>query len=287
MYRLYRSYPSADPEATQGLDDLCDNPSFSTTTDRADKSRRWWSSLFPAVNATKDNLYHPFLNATVCHLMTWFYSGSTMKSVGELDALVNTVLLADNFDLLDLHNFSAARELKRMDSAEAAFATEGGWKESSVEFPLPRAGGTTEKEAPVCRVSGIWHRDLVEVIRAAFEDPSASSFHYVPFQSFWQPAWDGPPERVYSELYNSDAFIETHEKLQQQPPEPDCNLERVVAALMLWSDSTHLTNFGYASLWPIYLFFGNQSKYSRAKPSDFAAHHLAYIPLVCLLFYIY
>lgn len=40
----------------------------------------------------------------------------------------------------------------------------------------------------------------------------------------------------------------------------------------------HLASFGNAALWPIYLFLGNQSKYIRAKPSAFAAHHLAYIP---------
>jgi len=50
--------------------------------------------------------------------------------------------------------------------------------------------------------------------------------------------------------------------------------------MMIWSDSTHLTSFGTASLWPVYLYFGNQSKYTRAKPSEFAAHHLAYIPKV-------
>ena len=54
----------------------------------------------------------------------------------------------------------------------------------------------------------------------------------------------------------------------------------VLIGIMIWSDSTLLANFGTASLWPIYLYFGNQSKYSRAKPSDFAAHHLAYIPKV-------
>ncbi|KAF8233525.1 hypothetical protein L208DRAFT_1266202 [Tricholoma matsutake] len=47
---------------------------------------------------------------------------------------------------------------------------------------------------------------------------------------------------------------------------------------MVWSDLTHLANFGQASLWPIYLFLGNQSKYQHVKPSQFAAHHLAYIP---------
>ncbi|TFY60206.1 hypothetical protein EVG20_g7504 [Dentipellis fragilis] len=47
---------------------------------------------------------------------------------------------------------------------------------------------------------------------------------------------------------------------------------------MLWSDSTHLASFGNAALWPIYMFFGNLSKYTRGKPTLFSAHHLAYIP---------
>ncbi|KAI0647705.1 hypothetical protein C8Q79DRAFT_999321 [Trametes meyenii] len=47
---------------------------------------------------------------------------------------------------------------------------------------------------------------------------------------------------------------------------------------MPWSDSTHLADFGTASLWPIYVQFGNQSKYERAKPSARACHHAAYIP---------
>ena len=49
---------------------------------------------------------------------------------------------------------------------------------------------------------------------------------------------------------------------------------------MVLSDSTHLGQFGTAALWPIYTFFGNQSKYERTKPSQFAAHHTAYIPSV-------
>ncbi|KAF5355377.1 hypothetical protein D9757_014596 [Collybiopsis confluens] len=31
-------------------------------------------------------------------------------------------------------------------------------------------------------------------------------------------------------------------------------------------------------MWPIYMYFGNQSKYDRSRPSAFAAHHIAYIP---------
>ncbi|KAG6815464.1 hypothetical protein H0H93_009743, partial [Arthromyces matolae] len=95
---------------------------------------------------------------------------------------------------------------------------------------------------------------------------------------YWQRDLDGPPERVYDEMYSSDAFLAEHIKLQQKPREPDCNLERVILGLMFWSDSTHLASFGNASLWPLYLYFANQTKLDRAKPNLGACHHIAYIP---------
>ena len=89
---------------------------------------------------------------------------------------------------------------------------------------------------------------------------------------------------MYGELYNSDEFINEHKQVQNRsPPPPDdpgCKLEKVIAALMFWSDSTHLMNFGVAKLWPIYLFFGNLSKYIRSRPSSGACQHLTYIPSV-------
>ncbi|KAF8427567.1 hypothetical protein L210DRAFT_3652625 [Boletus edulis BED1] len=48
--------------------------------------------------------------------------------------------------------------------------------------------------------------------------------------------------------------------------------------LMLWSDSTHLATFGHASAWPIYLLFGNLSKYARTRPEGGACHPIAFIP---------
>jgi hypothetical protein len=68
-------------------------------------------------------------------------------------------------------------------------------------------------------------------------------------------------------------MLEAHSSLPANP-----EFETVVAAFMFWSDSTHLANFGSASLWPLYTFFGNQSKYIRAKPNSHAARHQAYIP---------
>jgi hypothetical protein len=54
---------------------------------------------------------------------------------------------------------------------------------------------------------------------------------------------------------------------------------------MFWSNLTQLANFGTASLWLVYLFLGNQSKYVRCKPKAFTAHHIAYIPKVYFILY--
>ena len=164
---------------------------------------------------------------------------------------------------------------------EAVFSGEAGWRESSVKIRLPvDKQKLKEDTAPMFEVPGVWHRDLLEVIRTAFEDMKAQFYHLTLFRLFWKSTPDSELEGVVTDLYNSDAFLQEHEKLQQQPSEMGCDLERVVAAIMVWSDSTHLANFGQASLWPIYLFLGNQSKYQHAKPSQFAVHHLAYIPSV-------
>jgi hypothetical protein len=93
----------------------------------------------------------------------------------------------------------------------------------------------------------------------------------------------GEETRIFDEVYTSEAFELAHDQLQKQQPEAGCKLERVIAGLMFWSDSTHLTNFGTASVWPVYMYFANLSKYVWVKPTSGACHHIAYIPSVCQL----
>ncbi|KJA18100.1 hypothetical protein HYPSUDRAFT_145489 [Hypholoma sublateritium FD-334 SS-4] len=45
---------------------------------------------------------------------------------------------------------------------------------------------------------------------------------------------------------------------------------------MFGSDATHLTSFGSAALWPCYMYFGNESKYRRCKPTCNLCNHIAY-----------
>jgi hypothetical protein len=130
-------------------------------------------------------------------------------------------------------------------------------------------------------VPGLVYRKLTAVIQAAFSSPLASHFHFSPFKLFHRSP-SGEEERVLSEVYNSDAFIEEHDNVQRAPlppdsDQPDCKLEKVPVALMVWSDSTHLANFGTAKLWPIYLLLGNISKYIHGQPNSGACQHVAYI----------
>jgi hypothetical protein len=229
--------------------------------------------------ADPSNPFAPFLNATVYRLMRWYYR-STTKSMDDLQHLVDDVLLADDFDTSDLRGFSAKRELRRMDEPNA-FSEEDGWKQASVSLPVPVDGvDQTEEAAEKIVVGPFWYKTLCSVIRAALREDLASSFHIVPFKQFWVPDDGSPPERVISETYTADAQNELYHEIRAKPEVQASNLEVMILVLMLWSDSTHLTSFGTASLWPIYLFFGNLSKYIRCKPSSFAAHHLAYIPSV-------
>ncbi|KAI0349319.1 hypothetical protein OH77DRAFT_1490928 [Trametes cingulata] len=86
--------------------------------------------------------------------------------------------------------------------------------------------------------------------------------------------------RVYSEVWHADAWLEEDAKMRAQPRQvgdPD-DMEYAILPLKLYSDSTHLTAFSSASLWPIYMYFLAQSKYERGRPTAFSAHHLAYVP---------
>ncbi|KAJ3557352.1 hypothetical protein NP233_g11763 [Leucocoprinus birnbaumii] len=278
----------------QCLDKACDSPGLTVDPDLS--SQRWWLGLNRSAGdednttteATPDKSFAPFPNPSIFRLMSWLHDGNTTKTLDSTNELVKKVILANDFDKEHFRGFSAHREARRLDEAAQSkagtempeFLSSNSWKTGSVTLRLPKEGieYDSEHEAPTVTVDGVYYRSLREVVKTAFEDESARTFHYTPYRLFHKPTPDAPPERVISELYNSDEFLEEHERLQKQPREPDCDLETGIAGMMLWSDSTHLAQFGNAALWPIYCYFGNQSKYDRAKPTQYAGHHLAYVP---------
>ena len=186
-----------------------------------------------------------------------------------------------------------------------------GWRQASITIGIPPSHRSTQAsrrseytarqrirrhepfeevpaEHPVAgdhfTISQFFYRPLVPLARKVFGESHVSQdFHYHPYHLKYLPP-GAPlgtlPEMVHSELYNSQAWLDADFELQNSPREEGCDLPRAIMAFMLYSDSTNLAQFGNAKAWPIYVFFGNQSKYDRARPASAAGYHVAYLPSV-------
>ncbi|PIL24586.1 hypothetical protein GSI_12470 [Ganoderma sinense ZZ0214-1] len=258
--------------------------------------------------------YGPFENASQFRLMDYFYGRSDSKSLDALDDLI-AVIRSPGFSPEDLKGFSAKKAEHALDiwvSPSGVFSLEDGWHEGSVDIVLPkmRAKYKSEEDALKFNVPGIIYRRLLPLIKGVVED-TASRFsrfyHWLPHRKFWSPPSPSPPAQstpepsapsastpqttsaspippspicVYTDCYNSDAMLQADKDIHTKPriPGDAPGVEYAVLPLLFWSDATQLSSFGSASLWPIYLYFGNLSKYVRGRPTEFAAHHLAYIP---------
>ena len=317
LWREYPRRPSYDPDSLIESGDLADfqpppDPPNGPATSNSTETTTSEPPMAPGLSSQpSDNSSWPFENFSTSLLMKWLNNGNTNKSEGEADKLVTNVLHHPQFRLSELLGFSAHRENTRLDRAlntsptstatetpSTSTATEtavpsskrhhsfemGKFHEASVTIDVPT--GEKGGSRPVA-IPGLQYRKLTDIIKAAFTtDKYANRLHYSPFKLYHQSSLTQSDTRIYSELYNSDAFLHEDEEVKRHSPtdDPNCKLERVVAALLFWSDATHLANFGTAKLWPIYLIIGNLSKYISALPDSGACHHVAYVPSVSFTF---
>ncbi|KAF8175171.1 hypothetical protein BJ912DRAFT_858032 [Pholiota molesta] len=235
IWRDYPRRPTRDPDASLSLDDLAINsPQIPTPV----------SALSETPNSSRP-AYWPFANATVHHIMQWLNNGNTAKSEAQTNEFVHNVILSSDFAQEHLAGFDAHRENQRLDSA----LSKSLWSQftnSAVDILVPSgAAGIPPK---VFSVPGLLHRKLTSVISDAFNSPLSHLYHFSPFKLYHHSSITNNEERIYGEVYTSDAFLEEHEKVQRHSPLPpddlECKREKVVAALMFSSDATHLTNFG-------------------------------------------
>ncbi|THV01338.1 hypothetical protein K435DRAFT_793413 [Dendrothele bispora CBS 962.96] len=180
------------------------------------------------------------------------------------------------FSLEDVRGLDIRRELRRLDEY-----LESGWNDGVIRIPLPCKGHAyaSESEAPFFEIEQFWYRRMTDIIRA--EVLSSSFVHYwhiKPYRLMFKPDDGGPAKRVWGEAYTSDRALDLEEEIYLSTAHfAEDGLEVVPIYVMKWSDSTHLAEFGDASSWPIYVFFGNMSKHIRSRPTMYCAHHLAYI----------
>lgn len=246
LFRQYRtSFPMYDPENMAYFGQFCDAPTFKGTPE---DQKPWYSGITSLLSTASDQYFALFLNASTYHLMNWFYNSSSSKSLGDVDRLVNDVLLAEDFNREELRGFNAGQEGRQMDGTQARlesaeFSASDGWHETSLEIPLSceKVQFSSEAAAPTFTVHGLYYRKLTEVIKSVYEEVMAKSFHMAPFKLFWQPDPNQPPECIISEIYTADAMLAEQEHI---PQVPGCTLEMVVAAIMLCSQTLGMLPYG-------------------------------------------
>jgi Plavaka transposase len=257
--------PDRDPEDSTRPEDFEDSPPI---------------TLNPA--GGNERGYGPFDNISSLLLADFWWNSENEKSKNELSKLL-TVLKDPAFSLEDIATTNwgwLEATLKSSDDDEHWF-DDAGWSSTPIDIDIAFHNGTHNPGVIRQTVGILQHRKIIPVIEEKIRNSlDPLSFHYQPYKVFWTKDNDSPAVRVQGELYNSPAFIEAHQRLQDRPPFPGCTRERVVVALMFWSDETQLTSFGSAKLWPCYMFFGNESKYKRVRTSLRLCEHIAYFETV-------
>ncbi len=279
MFKRYKDMlPSTCPDDATNLDSVADAPAFdvppdpSTNPDPASiYSQHTGGADFSEPSSSQAPWFSPFLNASICCLMWWFYP-STTKTLGDLNWLVHEVILMPDFKKLDLDGFDAAWKAGWLDEPEHSTTSpfqRDGWTEDFVTMCLlpPNTHLVPENGCPEVQSPNIWHCSLIDIIWTAFKDLQFNDFHIKGFMQMWNPPGCPQPEQIYGEVYTSEAFLEMEDSIK---PFPGCNLEAVIAPIMVYSDSTHLANFSDAALWPAYVLLGLLSKYIQAKVTSFS-----------------
>jgi hypothetical protein len=266
------SPPSHDPEEAATFQDINSIPSVAPA--ELDSHAEPRDSFYPYPNQASFNLGH------------WYWNGSVQKSQESFKELLDIVGRPD-FDPEDVRQTHWDRINSQLGTSvnnEEGYEWEdydAGWHKTEVKIQVPFSRTTAQPDARPYVGAQLYHRPLVSVIREKLANVHDNEhFHYEPYQLRWSPPHLPHEVNIQGELYTSPMFMDAHRELQASPGEPGCDLPRVVTALMFWSDATQLTTFGNARLWPVYMYFGNESKYRRCKPSCHLANHVAYFQKV-------
>ncbi|TEB19263.1 hypothetical protein FA13DRAFT_1719017 [Coprinellus micaceus] len=227
--------------------------------------------------------YGPFGSRTAFLLAEWYWI-SAKKSFTDFQKLISIIQSPDFSlkDAVDVNWRAAFKSLganrTELSDTDGSWISDDGWMTATISIDIPFHKRMKQYGTLAFTVGDFHYRSIVSLIKEKLSSrKDGQHFHYYPYEATWRRTPDSPEVELYGELYASRAFRDEHERLQRLPPTfHNKGMERVVVALMFWSDATQLTSFGGASLWPCYLFFGNESKDRRGKPSEGLGHQIAY-----------
>lgn len=109
-----------------------------------------------------------------------------------------------------------------------------GWISSTVEIRLPAVNFKfkSEEEAPSITVNGLWHRDILDIVKEVYENQKtfAKTIHTTPFYDRFSPDGSSTFEGVYSEVMGSDDVLAAQTEINSylRVPEDPPDIERIV-----------------------------------------------------------
>jgi len=204
LWKEYLFRPSYDPDALISTNDLY-HPHASTII--ADNNKQ-----------EEDSGYK---NKSVELLLGWQNTGSSVKSDDEINRLVYHVLYNPEFQLEELGKFNARRENHRADTHREQLDFLQSFQHASVNIKVP--SGSRDTPSQTFPIPGLCYRRIVDLVKEAFQSPMSLKFHLSPFKLFRKHPHGEDNERIYSEMYDSDIFLEEHDKVQHTPTgDPYC-----------------------------------------------------------------
>ncbi|KAG2343797.1 hypothetical protein BDR05DRAFT_975801 [Suillus weaverae] len=185
--------------------------------------------------------FYPYPNQLSFELGHWYWNSSMQKSHQSFKELLDIVGRPD----FNPSNVQCTHWDKINSQLGANIDDEGGnewededagWHKTPVTIEVPFSQTTAQPNAQPYIAADLYHWSLVSVIQEKLAN---------------------------GEMYTSPAFMDAHRELQVSPGEAGCDLPRVVASLMFWSDATQLMTF-------------DNSKYHHCRLSCRLGNHVAY-----------
>ena len=293
LFWVYNSktFPVHDPEDTPSLPHPSQTLPHPTTGETP-------------YGASSVNSFHPYLNESSFRLRDWYWNQGTTKSRQDFKSLLDIIGSSDfqpndicntkwtsincklgNIVASDNSSSQTIPSTNLSDSTATFFQAkwmdnDAGWRNRVVviSVPFPRRCAHPGPKSFTC---SLYYRSLISVMREKILDPMVCHpFYYELYELHWHPPHQARDIGVHGKLFTSQAFLKAHNQFQQMEAVPRCNLPRQIIVLMFWLDAMQLTSFGDAKLWPLYIFFGNNSKYERGQPFARLCNHVAYFETV-------
>lgn len=214
------------------------------------------------------DIIHPYPNiGSFLYNYTWRWMGGVASASNRTK--MTAALTDERINLSDLKGVNFSQIEREITDNIQSPCGGNGWRRTNIIIEVPTGKKSTavsrraERNARASRqrhdevdldadpfpwhkltITGVCTRSLLHtMVETIQEDLPTREIHWHGYEEHWQPPYrDFPSERVWGDLYTSDAFLKVERDLLSSQVHPAC--PSVIVAYMFWSDSTHLAQFG-------------------------------------------